>query len=318
MALTVTAIIPAHNRPVALARVLARLSDHPIAEILVVDNGSAVDLAPIVEQAGARLVRSPVNTGVAARNIGAAIAGGDLLLMLDDDSYPQAETVATLRDLFEDSPRLGAVGGKVIDMDSEDIRPIRSGEELGSFDWLSRFGAPGVEKPEGMPAFFAAEGASMVRRAAFQQVDGFFEPYFRELGELDLGTRLLAAGWDVRYLPAAAFSHMRSEEWRMEHGRQLRFRVRNHIWYFWRHYPALQMVPRVAYYLVFDALECSYQRVPVAWFGGVVDAWRQRSEVGGTRQPVAPYLVDRIELQRNRAHAALVLYRVIPRTWIRR
>src|SRR5438552_1464284 len=93
----VTAIIPAHNRPRTLARVLERIRSEPVAEIIVVDNGSSVELAPIAEQVGLRFVRSPINLGVAARNIAAEIASAELLLMLDDDSYPQPGSVAALR-----------------------------------------------------------------------------------------------------------------------------------------------------------------------------------------------------------------------------
>ena len=44
----------------------------------------------------------------------------------------------------------------------------------------------------------------MVRRDAFLQVGGFFEPYFHLVEGIDLTARLLAAGWDVRYFPAPA------------------------------------------------------------------------------------------------------------------
>ena len=38
---------------------------------------------------------------------------------------------------------------------------------------------------------------------------GFLAPYFLTGQEVDLSTRLLKAGWVVRYLPTAAFNHLR-------------------------------------------------------------------------------------------------------------
>ena len=304
----VTAVIPAHNRPVALRRVLECLESEPVDQVIVVDNGSRVDLSPITELVSASLIRSPINVGVAARNLGARVADGELLLMLDDDSYPDPGTVEKMRDLFSRVPTLGALGGKVIDIDPSNSASVGSGDEVGSFDWFSRYGIPHSAEADGIPAFFAAEGACMIRRAAYELVGGFFEPYFHDLAELDLATRLIAAGWDVRYLPTASFRHMKSDEWRLDLSPDMRFRVRNQVWYFWRHFPPGLAVTRSVAYLAFDLVECLYQRVPYSWMGGLRDAWQQRAAVVDTRRPISRELTARVELHRGRAHAALLAH----------
>jgi GT2 family glycosyltransferase len=198
-------------------------------------------------------------------------------------------------------------------VDGDDRLAVRTGEEVGSFDWFSTFEVPPARDGYGVLAFFAAEGACMIRRVAHLQVGGFFEPYFRELGELDLATRLLGAGWDVRYLPTASFNHLRSAEWRMDKREHLRLRVRNNIWYFWRHFPARLAVRRIGAYAAFDFIECAYRGLPGAWVGGVVDAWRQRGLIQGTRQPLGRGALQRIELSRGRAHAALLRHAIASR-----
>ncbi len=40
-----------------------------------------------------------------------------------------------------------------------------------------------------------------MRREAFLEVGGYLEPLFMVEVEVELTTRLLAAGWDVRYVP---------------------------------------------------------------------------------------------------------------------
>ena len=49
----------------------------------------------------------------------------------------------------------------------------------------------------------------MVRRTAFLEAGGFYAPYFFMTSEVDLSTRMLKLGWDVRYAPAAAFEHLK-------------------------------------------------------------------------------------------------------------
>ncbi len=157
----------------------------------------------------------------------------------------------------------------------------------------------------------------MIRRKAYQEVGGCFEPYFVGLTELDLATRLLAAGWDVRYLPAASFDHMRSTEWRGGTRHDLRLRVRNQIWYFWRHFPICLAARRIAAYLIFDLIDCTYRGAAGACLAGVGDAWRQRRLVLGTRTVLDRGTIRRAELKRGRAHAALLVYGLRARRWRR-
>ena len=307
-ALRVTAVIPTHDRPGALGEVLARIRDEPIDEVIVVDNASTARLELATSCTNVRVIRMQLNTGIRARNVGAREARGELLLMLDDDSYPRPGTVARLRTMFERCPRLGAVGGKVIDVDPVQTGVLNTGEEVGSFHWLSCYGHVGIDGERGVPSFFVAEGACMIRHLAHREVGGFFEPYFRELAELDLATRMIDAGWEVLYLPTATFVHRRSDEWRMPLDRHLRFRVRNQLWYFWRHFPAVLAGRRMLCYLLFDLVDCLYRGQPRAWAGGVLDAWSQRAVVRSTRKPLPRGKLGRIELHRGRAHLALLMH----------
>src|SRR5439155_17952374 len=102
--------------------------------------------------------------------------------------------------------------------------------QVGTFDWFLRAGHRGPVPPEGVDSFFFPEGACMVRREAFLAVGGFFEPFFFGVSEVDLATRLLGAGWHVRYLPRAAFDHLKADEGRTPSESLYRLRVRNQSW----------------------------------------------------------------------------------------
>jgi GT2 family glycosyltransferase len=303
---TVSAVIITRNRKEALSRVLDRLLEQPVGEILVVDHGSSDGTAELVRDydAPVRLLEPGENLGLGGRNLAAAEATGDLLLMLDDDCFPLPGSVETLADAFLANPRLGVAGGFVRDVDSEG-NVIRQ-TELGTFDWWLRAGRTGDAPPEGFPAFSFPEGACMIRREAYLEAGGFFEPYFLASSEVDLGARLQATGWEMRYFPQAPFDHMKAESERQSAETNLYYRIRNHLWYIWLRFPTSMAVPRTIGYLGFDLVESTYRRETGAWARAVRDAWRQRDLVRHDRRPLPRAALRRAELNRGRMHVRLL------------
>lgn len=310
-------MVLAYHRPQAVAEVLERLSTLPVDEVVVVDNSSDEETAAVVRAApgNVHLVRTGENLGIAGRNRAAEQATHELLLMLDDDSYPLPGAVEELIAMFERMPKLGVAGGLVRDVN--DAKEVVLDTQVGTFDWWLRGGHTGPAGDEGFPAFFFPEGACMVRRAAFLGVGGFYEPFFFASTEVELATRLLAAGWDVRYQPRAPFDHMKVSAGRASVHDVLRLRIRNHLWYLWLRFPLAIAVPRIAAYALFDLVNAAYRGAPGSWFGGVADAWRQRSLVKADRSPVPRSLVARVEGRRLRMHAHVIARRLREGKWRR-
>ena len=297
----VTAVVPTFAARPELRVVLDALRQLPVDEVLVVENAPSPGLD---EQPGVRVLRPNRNLGIAARNLAAREAKGELLLMLDDDSYPLPGAIETLVAAFERNERLGVAGGLVRDVDPGTGAENERG--TNTFDyWL---GDP--SRPEDdVPSFFFPEGASMIRRDAFLEVGGYFEPYFQAGAGLDLATRLLAHGWEVRYVPAAKFVHLKAESGR-DKSAMLRARVRNQLWYFYRHFPASVAARRIPAYLAFDLLESVKSGSTGAWRRGIYDAWHQRAAVRGTRKPLPRETIRRAELNRGRRHVHLLADRI--------
>lgn len=296
----VTAVILSCRRPRVLAEVLGRLRDEPLEEIIIVEHGG--ELPPDLGAAGppVHVISPGRNLGAPGRNLAARQARGEYLLMLDDDSYPYPGTVERMVELMDADPRLGALGGLVVDVDAG--TEVTTGREPGSFDWFLR----GDGAPAGStPSFFFPECGSLLRREAFLAVGGCFEPYFMMMTELDIATRLIAAGWDVRYAPDTRFGHRRHEEWRLDPERMLRYRIRNQLWYFWLRFPLHLAVRRIVAYLAFDLLEAYYRGMLRAWAGGIRDAVRERAAIRGMRAPLPRSVVRRAELNRGRLHLRL-------------
>ena len=304
---TVSAVILSYNRKRELAVVLDRLRALPVDEIVVVDDSENETAEFLREQEDEKVnvIRPGKNLGIAGRNLAAGEAKGEFLLLLDDDSYPLDGAIEKLLDAFSQAPRLGVVGGLVRDVDEE--HKVTADYGLGSFDWFLRAGHEGEPPPQGFPAFFFPEGGCMFRRKAFLEADGFFEPFFHACTEIDLATRLLGLGWDVRYLPTAIFDHMKARPGRAGPGRALYFRIRNHLWYLWLRFPPFLAARRTVGYLAFDLLECLFRGAPSAWPKAIADAWRKRESVRPYRDPLPRAVIRRAELNRGRMHVRLLL-----------
>jgi GT2 family glycosyltransferase len=301
---SVSAVIITRDRNEALAVVLDRLAAEPVDEVVVVDNASTDGTAEAVRARGGavRLVEAGANLGLGGRNLGAREATGDLLLMLDDDAYPCPGAVDVLRDAFAADPRLGVAGGFVRDVDSGGNVVLST--ELGTFDWWLRAGRDGDGGEAGLQAFSFPEGACMIRRDAYLEAGGFTDAFFLASSEVDLAARLLALGWDVRYLPRAAFDHMKAPGGgRDEAEGALYHRIRNHVWYLWLRFPRGLAARRTAGYLAFDLVDATNRRAPGAWWRAVRDAWRLRDSVRAERAPLPREVLRRAELNRGRMHA---------------
>lgn len=304
---TVSAVIITRNRKAALSRVVDELLQQPVGEIIVVDHestdGTPEHMRGYDERV--RLLQPGANLGLGGRNVGAEEATGDLLLMLDDDCFPLPGSVEALAAALDANPRLGVAGGFVRDVD-QDGNVLRQ-TELGTFDWWLRAGRKGDAPPEGFPAFSFPEGACMIRREAYLEAGGFFAPYFLASSEVDLGARLQANGWEVRYFPGAGFDHMKADSERQTSEVNLYYRIRNHLWYIWLRFPTSVAVRRTVGYLAFDLVDATYRRETGAWARAVRDAWRQRDLVRHDRRPLPRAALRRAELNRGRMHLRLLL-----------
>jgi GT2 family glycosyltransferase len=151
----------------------------------------------------------------------------------------------------------------------------------------------------------------MARRSVYLEVGGYFEPYFFGTSEVDLATRMLAAGWDVRYVPAAVVDHLKEQSGRTSGRLMRRYRVRNQIWYFSLRFPLSMAIRRIPAYLLFDLIECAWHGASRDYFRGIVDAWRQRALVRGQRDPLPRDVLRRAEMNRGRLHMRFLVEEIV-------
>jgi len=203
-------VIPTKDRPQLLARCLdtVRAALRPGDEVVVVDaSSSAHDVAAVVAERGARLVRCSPPGSSRQRNAGAAEARHDLIAFLDDDVRVATGWADGVVEAFVEHPEVAFLTGRL------EVPPDQTGYTR----------AVSV-KTETEPALLT--GASRgtlghsaniaLRRAAFERVGGFDEQLgpgapFPAAEDGDLMDRLFAAGYLGWYAPAALGWH---DQWR--------------------------------------------------------------------------------------------------------
>jgi GT2 family glycosyltransferase len=96
----VTVVVPHYEDPHGLDLVLTalELQDHPTLEVVVADDGSEVLPDPGARAHPVRVVSQPDQgfRAAAARNLGAAAAGGEVLCFLDADTVPEPGYVSAV------------------------------------------------------------------------------------------------------------------------------------------------------------------------------------------------------------------------------
>ena len=196
-------VIPARDAASLLRRTLPALA--PLAathEVLVVDDGSRDDTAEVAVSLGARVLRLPSPGGpAAARNAGARAAAGspEILVFLDADVLPHAETVTRLLAPFSD-PGVAAAFGSY-----DDAPPERS--------WISLYKNLAhhfVHQRSGIEASTFWAGCGAIRRQVLLSVGGFDERYRHpSIEDVELGYRLRAARQGIRLVPDAQVTHLK-------------------------------------------------------------------------------------------------------------
>ena len=223
-ALSVSVVICTRDRPEELRRCLASLPQQSLrpTQIIVVDNASRDGRTrKVALEAGADYVREDRPGLDFARNTGAARATTDIVAYTDDDVLLHPRWLEHMVAAFDEAS-IGAVTGLVLpgELDTQAQRHFESfwsfGQGYDRIDYRAdAFAAISARRV--FPAWQVGAGASMAfRRAMFQQV-GYFDERLDVgqagcSGDSEYWYRLLAAGIDCRYEPAAIAFHFHRRE----------------------------------------------------------------------------------------------------------
>ena len=209
-------MITTKNRIAELRRTWRALQqlDPPPLEVLITTDGCTEEIVAAVkaELPEARLFVNQIGLGsVASRDRMMRAARGDLVLALDDDSYPeQLDCIGRIVPTFEQRPNLAVLHFPQ--------RTDEYPETLAQTD----FG------PEQLTRTFPNSGA-VLRRSTYLRLAGFESRFFHAYEEPDYALQCVAAGFDVLFSPVITIRHHYSGERRNEIRTHHRH-ARNEFW----------------------------------------------------------------------------------------
>lgn len=235
----VTIMISTKDRPVELERTLRELrrQDYPALELLVIDDGSAESLEPIVRRhwPEARVVHCHPPAGQAARRSeGFRLAQGRYILHLDDDSAPvEPDAVSRAVSYMESHPEAGAIALRIF-----------NGNDLPA--------ALPPQTPRLVTSFVGC--GALLRTEAACAAGGYLSFFGNEWEEQEFSLRLLRAGLAIYFFPGVLIHHRVSPQNRRTARTWMRG-FRNKLWAMVIHYPASRLFVEPAWVLAVAACD---------------------------------------------------------------
>lgn len=198
-----TVAVPCYNGARYVGPTIESLLDQswPADEIIVVDDGATDESVDVIRRYPVTLVQHAQNRGLSsARNTAIDTANGDILVFIDVDALADENLLEVLRSGY-DAPRVGGVGGQGIESNIHSLadrwRRTHASQTHGN-------------QPKDVEAFFGL--CMSYRLNALRSVGGFNENFRTNGEDLDVGIRLNAAGYRLRYLPEAKVYHQRTDD----------------------------------------------------------------------------------------------------------
>lgn len=218
----VSFILPTFNRRDVVVRTVEQIHRCGLApaefEVLVVDNASSDGTAEALTSRfpSVRVFRQASNRGPCAKNAALAVARGEFIVFLDDDSFPEPGSVRRMIGHFDCQRRLGAA--------------------------VFTIALPnGSHECSAYPNVCIGCGTGF-RREALREVGGLPEDFFMAAEEYDLSLRLLDAGWGVEPFNDLHVTHLKTPSSRFP-GRIARLDARNNTLLAMRYFPEQWRVP---------------------------------------------------------------------------
>jgi len=207
-------LVPAHGHWNATERCLESLAENPArvpSEVVLVDDAS-LDETPTRARAvdGLVVVRTPHQLGfVRACNLGLTQVRGELVLLLNNDTFVLPGALDALVERMDADPGIGAVGGKLV---SPEVRLLEAGGIVFRDGSADNFGR-GLDPSDPRVSFprdvdYCSAAALLVRRHLLEQVGGFDERYTPAYYEdTDLCFAIRSLGARVVFEPRAVVVH---------------------------------------------------------------------------------------------------------------
>ena len=192
-----------------LTRCLNALAERDAdVEVVVVDNGAAGDEIERARDAGIEVVSTGDNLGFAGGcNLGARTATGDVLVFLNPDTVIGEGALSALARVLEDEAIGVAMPRLRLLADPETLNSTGCVIHISGLAWSSGYGLPVSSVQERREIPYANGSALAIRKALFDEVGGFADPYFIYHEDLELCWKVRMVGLPVVLVPEADVFH---------------------------------------------------------------------------------------------------------------
>jgi N-acetylglucosaminyl-diphospho-decaprenol L-rhamnosyltransferase len=202
-----------------------KASTIPIPRLIVANN--AVDDDAIRDLAAAETQVEVVETGANLGYGGAMNAAirerpstSRWILLINPDLRFEPDAIERMLATGDSEPDIGVVGPLIMTPHGEvypsarRLPSLRTGVGHALFSrlwpgnpWTHAYLSDREDPPRRRDAGWLSGSCLLVRRKAFDAVDGFDESYFMYFEDVDLGARIARAGWRLVYEPDAVIHH---------------------------------------------------------------------------------------------------------------
>jgi GT2 family glycosyltransferase len=214
--ISASVIIPNFNGlrflPACLGALREQTFPQERTQVILVDDGSTDGSTAYVAEHFPEVcvLALPSNRGLAAAcNAGAAIASGDLLVMLNNDTEVEPGWLEALVRMANAHTEAGVIASKMLLHDRRDV--LHNAGDVMGCDGIPR--NRGVwqqdtgQFDEDTAIFGGCGGGAAYRRAAWDATGGFDERLYMYLEDVDLAWRLQLLGWEAAFAPDARLYH---------------------------------------------------------------------------------------------------------------
>lgn len=214
-------------------------------EIVIVDNGSSDNKVDSLEKEWItlffRIKKLETNKGFsAANNLGARLACGKWIALLNADAFPEPDWLEQLLLVAKQNPEYSAFSSRQIQHNTPHLLDgAGDAYHISGLAWRNGYNLRAAENGLVEKEIFSpCAAAALYSREEFLNVGGFDEDYFSYFEDVDLGFRLRLGGAKCLYVPEAVVRHVGSASTGKRSDFSVYYGYRNLIWTFVKNMPS--------------------------------------------------------------------------------
>ena len=249
-----------------------KIQDYGDSEIIVVDDASIDGSTDYLEREFPEIktIKRRKRGGFAkAVNEGIAVASGEYIVLLNNDTVASSSFIENLVRIMDTSPpEVGCLAGSMRTMSA----PLLIDDAGDILTWYGQalkrgHGKPVTDYMKQQDVLSACAGAALYRRGFLDSTGGFDERFVNYLEDVDLGLRGRLSGYRCIYVPDAEVLH-KGHGSALPSGDYIRFVTRNRLMLFGKNIPFSLLIRHLHHILVGQVALFFHYRHPFASLTG--------------------------------------------------